>query len=347
MKTHGHLTLAEGHGTGVAKRSRRTRFQTSKLPLKFTQGRPAHGGGSVLNPTRTAPQVYRTVWLSDIHLGFRGCSAASLLAFLRSVECEFLYLVGDIIDIWSVRKRPFWPQDHNNVLRTILGKAKYGTKVIYVPGNHDEMLWDYNGMAFGNIQIIDRIVHRKADGKRFLVIHGDQFDSVVRSSRAIALLGSHAYPAARGGSTWSAVSLDCPTGPWPAPSSTRSRTPCATSATSRRRWRSRLLDWGWTGSSAVTLQMIERHHLLQLRRLGGEQQRAGGAQRRQAGTCWSNNGGGERHADSPKACRGGFNPPVPTRKQPAHESTQPVLSFRNSGSQCAVATGDDGGAGTL
>ena len=97
----------------------------------------------MLNPTRTAPQVYRTVWLSDIHLGFRGCSAASLLAFLRSVECEFLYLVGDIIDIWSVRKRPFWPQDHNNVLRTILGNFE----VIYVPGNHDEMLWDYNGGA--------------------------------------------------------------------------------------------------------------------------------------------------------------------------------------------------------
>lgn len=145
------------------------------------------------NLTETAPRFFRTVWLSDIHLGFRGCSAASLLAFLRSVECEFLYLVGDIIDIWSVRKRPFWPQDHNNVLRTILGKAKYGTKVIYVPGNHDEMLRDYDGMAFGNIRISDRIVHRKADGKRFLVIHGDQFDSVVRSSKAIALLGSHAY----------------------------------------------------------------------------------------------------------------------------------------------------------
>ena len=145
------------------------------------------------NQNGTAAQFYRTVWLSDIHLGFRGCSATSLLAFLRSVECEFLYLVGDIIDIWSVRERPFWPQDHNNILRTILGKAKYGTKVIYVPGNHDEMLRDYNGMAFGNIRIADRIVHRKADGKRFLVIHGDQFDSVVRSSRAIALLGSHAY----------------------------------------------------------------------------------------------------------------------------------------------------------
>ncbi len=153
----------------------------------------ANGGGNVSNQNGTAAQFYRTVWLSDIHLGFRGCSATSLLAFLRSVECEFLYLVGDIIDIWSVRERPFWPQDHNNVLRTILGKAKYGTKVIYVPGNHDEMLRDYNGMAFGNIRIADRIVHRKADGKRFLVIHGDQFDSVVRSSRAIALLGSHAY----------------------------------------------------------------------------------------------------------------------------------------------------------
>lgn len=153
----------------------------------------ANGGGNVSNQNGTAAQFYRTVWLSDIHLGFRGCSATSLLAFLRSVECEFLYLVGDIIDIWSVRERPFWPQDHNNILRTILGKAKYGTKVIYVPGNHDEMLRDYNGMAFGNIRIADRIVHRTADGKRFLVIHGDQFDSVVRSSRAIALLGSHAY----------------------------------------------------------------------------------------------------------------------------------------------------------
>jgi len=153
----------------------------------------ANGGGNVSNQNGTAAQFYRTVWLSDIHLGFRGCSATSLLAFLRSVECEFLYLVGDIIDIWSVRERPFWPQEHNNILRTILGKAKYGTKVIYVPGNHDEMLRDYNGMAFGNIRIADRIVHRKADGKRFLVIHGDQFDSVVRSSRAIALLGSHAY----------------------------------------------------------------------------------------------------------------------------------------------------------
>ncbi|MCY4439909.1 MAG: UDP-2,3-diacylglucosamine diphosphatase [Deltaproteobacteria bacterium] len=153
----------------------------------------ANGGGNVSNQNGTAAQFYRTVWLSDIHLGFRGCSATSLLAFLRSVECEYLYLVGDIIDIWSVRERPFWPQEHNNILRTILGKAKYGTKVIYVPGNHDEMLRDYNGMAFGNIRIADRIVHRKADGKRFLVIHGDQFDSVVRSSRAIALLGSHAY----------------------------------------------------------------------------------------------------------------------------------------------------------
>ena len=111
------------------------------------------------------------------------------------MDCEFLYLVGDIIDFWAVKKRPFWPQAHNNVVRTILGKAKRGTKVIYVPGNHDEMLRDYNGMDFGNVRIIDKLVHTKADGQRFLVIHGDQFDSVVRSSKAIALLGSRAYDA--------------------------------------------------------------------------------------------------------------------------------------------------------
>ncbi len=142
---------------------------------------------------QTKRQVYRTVWISDVHLGFWGCSAEPLLDFLHSMECEFLYLVGDIIDIWSVKKRPFWPQAHNNVVRTILGKAKRGTKVIYVPGNHDEMFRDYNGMDFGNVRIVDKIVHTKADGQQFLVIHGDQFDSVVRSSKAIALLGSQAY----------------------------------------------------------------------------------------------------------------------------------------------------------
>jgi UDP-2,3-diacylglucosamine pyrophosphatase LpxH len=136
---------------------------------------------------------YRTVWISDIHLGFRGCSAEHLLDFLRSVECEYLYLVGDIIDVWEMKKRLFWPQSHNNVVRTILGKAKHDTKVIYVPGNHDELLRDYHGVTFGNVQIVEEAIHTNADGRRFLVTHGDKFDSVVRCSRAVALLGTRLY----------------------------------------------------------------------------------------------------------------------------------------------------------
>ena len=85
----------------------------------------------------------RTVWISDIHLGFRGCSADRLLDFLHSIECDFLYLVGDIIDIWEMKKRMYWPQSHNDVVRTILGKAKHGTKVVYCPGNHDELFRDF------------------------------------------------------------------------------------------------------------------------------------------------------------------------------------------------------------
>ena len=136
---------------------------------------------------------YRTVWISDIHLGFRGCSAERLLDFLHSVECDYLYLVGDIIDILEMKRRLFWPQSHNNVIRTILGKAKRGTKVIYVPGNHDDMVRGYCGMAFGNVQIVHEAIHVKADGERLLVVHGDKFDSVVRCSRFMAVLGSRLY----------------------------------------------------------------------------------------------------------------------------------------------------------
>jgi UDP-2,3-diacylglucosamine pyrophosphatase LpxH len=136
---------------------------------------------------------FRTVWISDVHLGFRGCSADHLLDFLHSVHCEHLYLVGDIIDIWEMKKRMFWPQSHNNVVRTILGKAKHGTKVVYVPGNHDELLRDYHDMIFGNVHIVEEAIHTGADGRRLLVTHGDKFDSVVRSSRAIAMLGTRLY----------------------------------------------------------------------------------------------------------------------------------------------------------
>ena len=95
----------------------------------------------------------RTVFISDIHLGFKGCSADYLLEFLQQVEMDYLFLVGDIIDVWSMKKTMFWPQSHNNVVRTILGKAKRGTKVVFVPGNHDEVFRDFDGSVFGNLEI--------------------------------------------------------------------------------------------------------------------------------------------------------------------------------------------------
>ena len=139
------------------------------------------------------PLKYRSIFISDVHLGFRGCSADYLLDFLRSTECEYLYLVGDIIDVWEMKKRLFWPQAHNNVVRTILGKAKHGTRVVYIPGNHDEVLRDYAGMEFGNVAIERDAIHVTATGKRLLVLHGDEFDSVVKCSRLLAMLGNRIY----------------------------------------------------------------------------------------------------------------------------------------------------------
>ncbi|MDT8439614.1 MAG: UDP-2,3-diacylglucosamine diphosphatase [Wenzhouxiangellaceae bacterium] len=135
----------------------------------------------------------RTLWISDVHLGFPGCSADYLLDFIRAMRCDTLYLVGDIIDFWSLKKRRYWPQSHNNVVRSILGKAKHDTHVIYVPGNHDDAMRSYDGLTLGNVEIRDRIVHETADGRRLLVLHGDQFDQVVMHSRFISVLGAAAY----------------------------------------------------------------------------------------------------------------------------------------------------------
>jgi UDP-2,3-diacylglucosamine pyrophosphatase LpxH len=136
---------------------------------------------------------FRSVFISDVHLGFRGCSADYLLDFLHSIEVDNLYLVGDIIDMWSLEKSFFWPQAHNNVIRTLLGKAKHGTRVIYIPGNHDSCFRDYDGMVFGNVEIRRQVVHETADGRRFLVLHGDEFDSVIKASPLLEAAGNHAY----------------------------------------------------------------------------------------------------------------------------------------------------------
>ncbi len=135
----------------------------------------------------------RTVFISDVHLGFKGCSADLLLEFLHHVDMDFLFLVGDIIDVWSMRKSMFWPQSHNNVLRTILGKAKKGTQIFFIPGNHDEVFRDFDGAAFGNLFIHREYVHHGARGRRMLVLHGDEFDSVVKCSPWLARLGSTLY----------------------------------------------------------------------------------------------------------------------------------------------------------
>lgn len=161
--------------------------------LSCPMNRQAEGRNRVTGIHETATQRYRSIWISDVHLGFRGCAAEFLLDFLRSVECENLFLVGDIIDVWELERKVYWPQAHNNVIRTLLGKAKHGTKVVYIPGNHDEMFRDYCGMEFGNVLIRRNYIHETADGKKLLLMHGDEMDTVVKCSRLLAVVGSRAY----------------------------------------------------------------------------------------------------------------------------------------------------------
>ena len=139
------------------------------------------------------PSYYRSIFISDAHLGFRGARAEDLLEFLDASECETLYLVGDMVDVWEMRRRVYWPRSHHLVVRRIIDKARAGTRVVYLPGNHDEVMRDYNGSEIDNFVITDQIVHETADGRRLLVLHGDQFDTVVKCSRAVAILGSRVY----------------------------------------------------------------------------------------------------------------------------------------------------------
>jgi UDP-2,3-diacylglucosamine pyrophosphatase LpxH len=135
----------------------------------------------------------RTIWISDIHLGTRGCNAELLLDFLRAHECETLYLVGDIVDGWRLRKGWYWPEAHNEVVRRVLKMAHRGTRVVLIAGNHDEMLRPYAGMSFGGVEIALDAIHHTADGRRLLITHGDAFDVVVLYHRWLAFLGDQAY----------------------------------------------------------------------------------------------------------------------------------------------------------
>jgi UDP-2,3-diacylglucosamine pyrophosphatase LpxH len=143
-------------------------------------------------PTRSV-FAYRTIWISDTHLGTSGCQAELLLDFLKSTECETLFLVGDIIDGWQLRKGWYWPPRHNDVVRCVLKKAKHGTRVVYIPGNHDEAFRDYVGLNLGGIELLPEAIHQTADGRKLLVLHGDEFDGVVLYARWLAFLGDSAY----------------------------------------------------------------------------------------------------------------------------------------------------------
>ena len=138
----------------------------------------------------------RTLFISDVHLGSRGAQAERLLDFLRWHDADTIYLVGDIIDGWKMKNGWYWPQSHNDVVQKLLRKARKGSRIIYVPGNHDEFLRGYYGTHFGGIEVAETAVHTGVDGRRYLVIHGDHFDLVVTQARWLALLGDKAYDAA-------------------------------------------------------------------------------------------------------------------------------------------------------
>src|SRR5215813_364721 len=133
----------------------------------------------MLEAAANAPKHVRTLFLSDVHLGMRGCQADKLLEFLREYDASTIYLVGDIVDGWQLKSSWYWPQTHNDVVQKLLRKARKGARVLYVPGNHDEFLRDYFGTHFGGVEVIDSIIHHSPDGARYLVIHGDHFDLVV------------------------------------------------------------------------------------------------------------------------------------------------------------------------
>lgn len=141
----------------------------------------------------TAIRKYRSVFISDVHLGTKGCQAELLLDFIRHIECETLYLVGDIVDGWKLRSGWHWPQAHNDVVQKILRMARKGVNVIYVPGNHDDRVRDFVGVHFGGVVVARDAIHETADGRRFLVLHGDEFDGVVQHAKWLAFVGDYAY----------------------------------------------------------------------------------------------------------------------------------------------------------
>jgi UDP-2,3-diacylglucosamine pyrophosphatase LpxH len=166
---------------------------TDTLPAVFDASLRGGDAGAEDDASPSPRLRVRTVWISDLHLGTPGCQADALLHFLRSVDCETLYLVGDIIDGWQLKRQWYWPQAHNDVVQKLLRKARKGTRVIFVPGNHDEFARRYLGHTFGGIDVAGECVHLTADGRRLWVIHGDHFDGVIQCAKWLAYVGDWAY----------------------------------------------------------------------------------------------------------------------------------------------------------
>ena len=140
-------------------------------------------------------QAVRAIFISDVHLGTRACQAESLLAFLRAHESEYLYLLGDIIDFWAMNRSVQWAGAHNTVVQKVLRRARHGCKVFFIPGNHDEALREYAGVAFGDIRVESEWIHETLDGRRYWLVHGDEYDQVTRHHRWVAVLGDVGYNA--------------------------------------------------------------------------------------------------------------------------------------------------------
>jgi UDP-2,3-diacylglucosamine pyrophosphatase LpxH len=167
-------------------------------PLLPGMLKPVSGGPAFLHEPDEEPTGklrHRTVWISDVHLGTPGCNAELLLDFLKAIQPETLYLVGDIIDGWKLKRGWYWPQRHNDIVRRVLKLAAKGTRVVYIPGNHDEALRPYAGMSLGGVEIALEAIHTTADGRRLLVCHGDEFDAVVLYHRWLAWAGDVGYEA--------------------------------------------------------------------------------------------------------------------------------------------------------
>ena len=150
-------------------------------------------GPATPEPKGIERRQFRTIWISDIHLGTKGCNAELLIDFLDHTDSETIYLVGDIIDGWRLKKRFYWPPEHNDIVWRIMKRARRGTRVVYIPGNHDEMFRQFTGLNFGGVEIRRAAFHDTADGRRLMVLHGDEFDTVMLAHRWLAFVGDAAY----------------------------------------------------------------------------------------------------------------------------------------------------------